>query len=151
MESIEEKLIELLLDGGISFKENSTGELIFDKCYHCGRAKKLYAEKETGLYKCFRCEEKGNAVKLIAKYLNLSFREAKIKLYGDENKEVDASIEATKKEIEQNLENASGGLILKLGNFRKNSVKNELHLPEPIKLEEDFILLTKETNPDAYS
>lgn len=150
MDSIEEKLIEILLDNGISFKENSTGELIFDKCYNCGRAKKLYVSKENGLFTCFRCNEKGNAVKLVAKSLNISFKEAKDKLYGKEHDQVDASYEATKKEIEQNLENAHSGLILNLGGLRRKSIKNELKLPDPIKLEEDYIILTKDTNPEAF-
>lgn len=73
---------DLLLENGVSFRENSSGELLLDKCYNCGRSNKLYVQKETGAFICFRCNEKGGPVKLIAKTLSISFKSAFSLLFG---------------------------------------------------------------------
>ena len=131
-------LAQLLEDNGIKFKENSSGEMIMDSCYNCGRAKKLYVQKETGVFICFRCEEKGNAVKLIAKYLNISFKEASIKIFGKEGNIV-ATRDILLKEIDEPLVLSLGGLL-----------KKQEPLPGAIELAPEFETLTK-NHKEAYS
>lgn len=130
-------LSKLLEDSGINFKENSSGELIMDSCYNCGRSKKLYVQKETGVFICFRCEEKGNAVKLIAKYLNISFKEASIKLFGKEGN-ISATRESVLQEEEEPLMLSLGGLL-----------KKQEPLPGAIELAPEFETLTAE-HGEAY-
>jgi len=130
-------LSKLLEDSGINFKENSSGELIMDSCYNCGRSKKLYVQKETGVFICFRCEEKGNAVKLIAKYLNISFKEASIKLFGKEGN-ISATRESVLQEVDEPLVLSLGGLL-----------KKQEPLPGAIELAPEFETLT-DKHKEAY-
>lgn len=140
------ELDKFLEDHGIKFKENSTGELIMDQCYNCGRSKKLYVSKETGQFICFRCEEKGNAVKLVAKYLNLSYKEAAKKIYGK-----DAKIYASPTKLQEE-EEANEPMVLSLGGLqklRKNT--GDLKLPDPLQLAPELKTLGPEhTEPFQY-
>lgn len=74
---------DLFLENGVSFKENSSGELLLDKCFNCGRANKMYVHKDTGAFICFRCNEKGGPIKLISKTLSVSFKQAFSMLFGE--------------------------------------------------------------------
>ncbi len=135
-------LAQLLEDHGVKFKENSSNELIMDQCYNCGRSKKLYVQKDNGLFICFRCDEKGNAVKLVAKYLQISYKEAIKKLYG-----ADAKISASPMALLEE-EEKDEPLVFNLGGLMKNKPKEDL-LPE-LKIAPEFVLLTKE-HQKAYS
>lgn len=133
---------QLFEDNGVKFRENSTGELIMDQCYNCGRSKKLYVSKELGLFQCFRCEEKGNAVKLVAKYLNISFKEAAKKLYGTDGKIYASPAKLQEEEDDEPLQFNLGGLTKK---------KSDLKLPEAVKLAPEFKMLGPEhTVPYNY-
>lgn len=136
-------LAQVLEDKGVKFRENSSHELIMDTCYNCGRSKKLYVHKETGVFFCFRCDEKGNGVKLLAKYLDISFKEAAKILYGKDAK-VNASLSAVKEE-EEDLP-----LQFNLGGLTKMSNQNDLGLPPPIDLGSELVKLTSESNKEAY-
>jgi hypothetical protein len=82
MRELNVNIEDLFIEKGISYKENSSGELLLDRCYNCGRSNKLYVHKETGAFICFRCNEKGGPVKLIAKTLSISFKSAFSLLFG---------------------------------------------------------------------
>jgi hypothetical protein len=135
-------LAQLFEDNGVKFKENSTGELIMDQCYNCGRSKKLYVSKELGLFTCFRCEEKGNAVKLVSKYLNISFKEAAKKLYGTEGK-IYASPTKVQEEDDEPL-------VLSLGGLKSKKTASDLKLPEALKMPPELKILGPE-HTEAYN
>lgn len=136
-------LAQLLEDKGIKFRENSSNELIMDQCYNCGRSKKLYVHKESGLFVCFRCDEKGNGVKLVAKYLQISFKEASKLLYGSEGK-IYASPSAVQEEEDEPL-------VLNLGGLNKLKKTGDLQLPPPLDIAPEFTQLKPEhTVPYNY-
>lgn len=82
MKKLKLRMSEAFSEIGVSFLETSSGELLLEKCYNCGRAKKLYVHDESGAFICFRCNEKGGPVKLLAKTANISFKEAFLILFG---------------------------------------------------------------------
>lgn len=129
---------------GVKYREN-TNQLIMDTCYNCGRSKKLYVNKETGVYLCFRCEEKGNPVKLFAKYLNISFKEAAILCYGKDSEKIYASPKALEEE-----ENAEP-FVLSLGGLQKLKKRTQdLEIP-PLDLPYGLKPLSPEmTEPWQY-
>lgn len=74
-------ITEWLETQGFKFQERSE-ELIADSCINCGRSKKMYIEKKSGLFKCHRCEYKGNALSLVMKVGGVSFSKAVEICYG---------------------------------------------------------------------
>jgi hypothetical protein len=75
-------LPDILEEHGIHFRENSTNQLIIEKCFNCNRFKKLYVNAETGSFMCFRCEVKGGPTFLLANLIGCSYKEANVYLYG---------------------------------------------------------------------
>lgn len=146
MNEQRELLVDLAVlfeDNGVKFRENSSSQLIMDQCYNCGRSKKLYVSKEKGLYTCFSCNETGNPVKLVAKYLDISFKEASKMLYGAGAK-INASIsKVSEEEDEEPLQFNLGGLT------KKSSSTGDLQMPEPLKLPLELQLLGPE-HPTPY-
>lgn len=150
-EEIGQQICEILDDKGIKYKINSTQQLILDTCLFCGKSNKLYVSlNKNGVYNCFSCggdpdsKGRGNAVMLIAKVLDISYKEAAKILHNQETIE----ISKIKEEYERPENNT--GLILNLSGFKKNSLKNELKLPEPIKLIEEFVILDENSNKLAW-
>lgn len=136
------ELAQLFEDEGVKFRENSSNQLIMDQCYNCGRSKKLYVNKDTGVYVCFRCNEKGNGVKLVAKYLDISFKEASKMLYGVAGK-INASLKAVQEEEDEPL-------LLNLGGLTKKKT-GDLGLPPPLELAPELTQLKPEhTIPYNY-
>lgn len=84
MKPIKYPIDEVFNQEGIAYTETSSGQMILDKCYNCGRAKKFYINPQTGMYICFRCEEKGGPIKLLMEIIGCNFQEAKVLLYGEE-------------------------------------------------------------------
>ena len=82
MHKISKPISEIFSEVGIAYAETSSGELLLDKCYNCGRSKKLYVHNESGAFICFRCNEKGGPVKLLSKCINISFKESFKILFG---------------------------------------------------------------------
>jgi len=127
----ENKLIidiqEWLDKQGFKYQER-TNELIADKCFNCGRSKKLYINKQSGMYNCFRCSIKGNPVSLVMKIADLNLKKALEICYGI----TDEKINATKKIEEENWEE-----LFQVSGTKSRQSKNEP--PEgPIPLREDF-------------
>lgn len=139
-------LAQLFEERGVKFKENSTGELILDSCYECGKSKKMYVQKETGQHICFRCGAKGNATLLLAKVLDVSFKESAKILYGKGGGPKAATISQMKKEAEEESED----LNLDLMGLKKTSAVKDLELPKAIILSKDFKVLTKDF-PEPYN
>lgn len=144
----EQKLIvdlsKFFDDHGVKYRENSSGELIMDSCYNCGRAKKLYVSKEKGLFTCFRCGEVGNATKLVAKYLNISFKEANKLIYGAGAKIYASPAKVAEEEDDEPLQFNLGGLT-------KKGSTGDLQLPEALKLPPELQMLGPEhTAPYNY-
>jgi hypothetical protein len=79
--TIKTPISEIFAAQGVHFSTNST-HLIMEKCYNCGKNKKLYVNAELGLFNCFSCGEKGGPVKIVAKMVNCGFKQASIMLYG---------------------------------------------------------------------
>jgi hypothetical protein len=110
MKEIKFPIDEVFNSEGIAYTETSSGQLILDRCYNCGRAKKFYINPQTGMFMCFRCEEKGGPIKLIMEVVGCSFQEAKVHLYGvegaksiyeDDEDEFDAQTGKRKKHVPQ--------------------------------------------------
>lgn len=71
---IQVPLNKIFKDNNIKFKENSSEQLIIEECYNskCKAVRKLYVDKNTGRYICFKCEEKGGPVEFLEKALKIS-------------------------------------------------------------------------------
>lgn len=84
MSDVEKKIVidipAWLTEKGIGFDERQS-ELILDKCYHCGKTKKMYVNKDTGMFNCFSCNHKGNLVKFVANIGQMSFEAAEKIVY----------------------------------------------------------------------
>lgn len=130
-------LAVLFDDHGVKYRENSSGQLIMDECYNCGRSKKLYVSKEKGLYTCFSCNEVGNPVKLVSKYLDISFKEASKLLYGTAGK-----INASPTKVAEEEDDAP--LQFNLGGLTKKTSSSDLQMPEPLKMPPELKLLGPE-------
>lgn len=79
-----------LREQGFKFQERSE-ELIADSCIHCSRSKKMYIDKEKGLFKCHVCETKGNAISLVMKVGGVSFKKAIEICYGITDEPIDTN------------------------------------------------------------
>lgn len=121
---------EWLDSEGFLYQER-TNELIANSCFNCGRSKKLYINKETGVFNCFRCGIRGNAVSLVMKIGNIKFKKALELCYGKTG-----SINVNQELTESNEE------LFKIKNKKHEKKKEEN--PGPIKLPFYFHKITKE-------
>lgn len=113
-------------DQGFQYNER-TNELIANSCFNCGRSKKLYINKESGMYNCFRCGVKGNPINLVMNVGNVNFKKALELCYGIS----DEKVNAVKKLEEDNWE--------EFFQISSNSKKTNLKIPDPpLELREDF-------------
>jgi hypothetical protein len=128
-------LADILAEHGVHFRENQTNQLIIEKCFNCGRFKKLYANAETGLFKCHRCDETGGPVKLLANLIGCRYKEAIEYLYGKSgptsifDEDEDFTIQLTGKD---------------------KARRNDTIAPGPITLPPEMIPLTK-ADTEAWS
>lgn len=135
-------ITETLEHYGVKFRTTTTGELILDSCWNCGRAKKFYVSAETGAFICFRCGVKGPPVVLLQKYASLEYKDAMKILYGKGEKQY-AGIKSLEEDDEdlvpENFKLSLTGLVKK---FKKTT--GDIKLPDPIELSGDFKILTSE-------
>lgn len=124
-----------LEEQGVNFKETSTGELII-QCYECGRSK-LYVKAETGLFNCFRCNVKGNIVKLIHELVGLNYDEANKLAYGKKNHNV------FKDEV---FEEKKEDFSFSLGGLKKKTLDSKI---KSMVVAPEFEIL-KETHVEAF-
>lgn len=117
---------------GFLYNERST-ELIANTCFNCGKSKKMYINKETGMYNCFSCGEKGNPIKLVMKIGNLSFPKA-LELCFD--------IKSEKTNATQKLEEDGWEDSFQIKGTKQRNKKEDA-IPEPIYLPKSFHKLTK--------
>lgn len=109
-----------------------TNEVIANSCFNCGRSKKLYINKETGMYNCFRCGIRGNPVSLVMKVGNLNVPQALELCYGITNEKTNAN----KKIEEENWEET-----FKVQGTKQKTKKEEIS--GPITLPRSFHKITK--------
>jgi hypothetical protein len=121
---------------GFKFRENSE-ELIANSCINCGKAKKMYISKESGLFECKSCGFKGNAITLVMKVGSVNFTKALEICYGIKKEKIDVT-----KLDEEDWEDA-----FKVVDKKKSSFKEEPS--EPIELPRYFQKLTK-ANSSAW-
>jgi hypothetical protein len=112
LKAIKYPIDEIFNSEGIAYTETNSGQIILDKCYNCGRAKKFYVNPQTGMFMCFRCGEqndtKGGPIKLLMNVLGCSYDEAKIHLFGEEgaksiyedDEEFESGVSSTRKHVE---------------------------------------------------
>ena len=76
---------QFLEDLGVSFRENSTGQLILDECPFCQKSGKMYVDAQKGIYNCFAgsCGQRGGPANLVMQITGKNFPEVKEMLFGD--------------------------------------------------------------------
>ena len=137
----------ILEEHGVKFRLTTTGELIMDSCWNCGRAKKMYVSSETGAFICFRCGVKGPPVVILQKYAGMDYKDAMKALYGKGEKEY-AGIKSIEEDDEELVPDNFKLSLTGLMKFKKTT--GDISLPDPIELAPEFKILTKDSNPVAF-
>lgn len=137
-------LKELLDELGASFEENTSGELIFDECVFCGKAKKLYVNATDGKFNCFsgKCQKKAGpyfgAVWIVSKVAGKTFKEAAELIYGKESLNIFDILN------DEKYDNIQAPIL-------KQKKHQEKSLPEDILVPPELVLLDKNRDAKAWA
>jgi len=75
---------EILSNYGIQIKDEKKNDYITLCPFHNDKTPSFSIDKNKGIYQCWSCHEKGNLITLVRKIENISYDDAKQKVYGDE-------------------------------------------------------------------
>lgn len=117
-------LSEILTNEGVGFTETNSGELILDACFNCNRPKKLYAQADSGLFFCQRCNISGGPVQLLKGALSCNGKEAFVKLYG---------IQGPKSLRDDDIDDNTD-LAIRVSGIKRKKAKSKVELPKPMTL-----------------
>jgi DNA primase len=118
----------ILLENGVSFNETGSNQLIFSRCFNCGKSKKLYCDADKGFFDCKSCLITGKGTFLLSRLLDIPHRKAIFIVKGEEVIDISETTE-----LEDEFRIRSKG-IKSLRPFKREK-------PKPIKFDSHIVRL----------